>query len=436
MKTRYAVVGIGGRSRMYTSALKYDYADRCELVAMCDMNSGRLEERNRWFVSGQPPPLPPTEKTGPVNTYPAEKFNYMIEKEKVDVVVVTTMDRYHDDYIVRAMEAGCDVISEKPLTITAEKLQRIIDTAKRTGKNLTVTFNYRYSPVRTTVKKVLSEGIIGKVISADFGWNLDTYHGADYFRRWHRKKENSGGLLVHKATHHFDLINWWLDAIPAEVYCRGERNFYIPEQAERYGLRNRTERCLNCPESSHCKFYLDLKGNEIHRRIYLDQERHDGYHRDRCVFSDDIDIEDTICAVVKYNTGVMMSYTLNAFMPWEGYTVAINGTRGRLEHTAVETVYISGDGRVPGQQVGQKTNIVVHPHFGTAYTIPFPKSKGGHGGGDEPLLEDIFGANAGADPLGRMAGLKDGAFSVLTGIAANKSIQTGSMVKVGELVRW
>ena len=54
-----------------------------------------------------------------------------------------------------------------------------------------------------------------------FEWALDTVHGADYFRRWHRDKKNSGGLLVHKSSHHFDLVNWWIGDVPARVYARG-----------------------------------------------------------------------------------------------------------------------------------------------------------------------------------------------------------------------
>ena len=55
--------------------------------------------------------------------------------------------------------------------------------------------------------KQLASGTIGKVISVHFEWMLDTVHGADYFRRWHRLKEKSGGLMVHKSGHHFDLVS-------------------------------------------------------------------------------------------------------------------------------------------------------------------------------------------------------------------------------------
>jgi predicted dehydrogenase len=60
---------------------------------------------------------------------------------------------------------------------------------------------------------------VGKITSVDFHWYLNTFHGADYFRRWHGERKYSGTLLLHKATHHFDLLNWWIDSDPVEVFC-------------------------------------------------------------------------------------------------------------------------------------------------------------------------------------------------------------------------
>ncbi len=137
----------------------------------------------------------------------AEEFDRMIAEQKPDIVIVTTVDGYHHLYIIRGMELGCDVISEKPMTIDAGKCQKIIDTQARTGKRCTIAFNYRYSPPRTQVKEILMSGEIGEILSVDFHWMLNTFHGADYFRRWHSQKKYSGGLMVHKATHHFDLVN-------------------------------------------------------------------------------------------------------------------------------------------------------------------------------------------------------------------------------------
>ena len=423
-RRRYVQVGLGGRSYMYHQALLGKYADYGEMSGVCDTNEGRVQLHvNMAEAMGVK-----------VAGYSATQFDQMVRECRPDIVIVTTKDKHHDEYICRAMELGCDVITEKPMTTTAEKCQRILDTIHATGRNCRVTFNYRYSPPRTQIKHVLMSGVIGEVLSVDFHWLLDTSHGADYFRRWHRNKINSGGLLVHKATHHFDLVNWWLATVPVKVYANGQRRFYVPQQAQAYGLFNRSERCLNCQEAPHCRFYLDLTRYSDLKMLYLDNEQYDGYFRDQCVFSDRIDIEDSISMVVEYQNGVKMSYSLNAFTPWEGYTIAFNGTRGRLEHRVQETVYISGDGSVPGASIPDGVSIRIFPHFASPDEIEVWQAEGGHGGGDELLLEDLFSPHRSKDPYLRAADHRSGAYSILTGIAANRSIETRSVVEINNLV--
>ena len=424
-RKRYAIVGTGSRHVMYRRAVTERYRDICELVALCDNNQGRLDLSRENLLKDY----------GPVPTYLDADFDRMITERQPDTIIVTTRDSFHDTYIIRALEQGCDVITEKPMTIDERRCQKIIDTQQRTGRSVRVTFNYRYSPARTQVKELLMDGIIGRVLSVDFHWLLDTRHGADYFRRWHRNKENSGGLLVHKATHHFDLVNWWLSTTPEEVYAVGSRQFYTPETARRYGLENRGERCLDCPVTDKCNFHLDLAADPKLKRLYLDNEQHDGYFRDQCVFSDTIDIEDTMNVTVRYKSGATMSYSLNAFCPQEGYEIRFNGARGRLEHTTRETSYVSGqtDGQVH-ETTKQGTSTWVFPHFGEPYPVDVRHGEGGHGGGDSPLLDDIFLPDPPADPTKRRADHIEGAYSILTGIAANKSMDTGRPVKIADLV--
>jgi len=393
------------------------------MLAVCDVNEGRVSHtRERAREYGYD-----------VKGYHAAQFDQMIAECRPDTVIVTTKDSFHDEYICRAMELGCDVITEKPMTTDEVKCQRIIDTQKRTGKTCTVTFNYRYSPPRTQVKALLMSGVIGDVISVDFHWMLDIRHGADYFRRWHRNKENSGGLMVHKATHHFDLINWLLSTVPESVFAQGQRRFYTPQTAERYGLRQRAERCLDCPEDG-CRFRLDMKQYPSLRALYLDNEQYDGYFRDRCVFSDLIDIEDSMQLVVNYKNGAKMSYSLNAFCPWEGLTITFNGTRGRLEHKTVESSYINADGTVPGQTVKRETYTHIMPHFGPSYAVEVWTGAGGHGGGDARLLDDIFGANPPKDKYMHAADHRAGAYSILTGVAANHAMATNNLIYIDDLV--
>lgn len=422
---RYAIVGAGGRHEMYRDAMIGPYAAEAMLTGLCDNNRGRLELSASIIRDKAGLDLP---------IYEADDFETMIEETRPDWVVVTTKDSLHDHYICRAMEMGCHVITEKPMTIDAARCNQILDTQRRTGRQLRVTFNYRYSPPRTQVKHLLMEGTIGHVLSVDFHWMLDIRHGADYFRRWHRNKENSGGLLVHKATHHFDLVNWWLASTPETVYASGRRAFYLPETAQRYGLTRRSERCHDCPEAGNCRFYLSLAENESLRNLYLEQEQYDGYYRDRCVFSDAIDIEDSVALAATYANGARMSYSLNAFMPWEGYAIVFNGTEGRLEHKCEETVYINADGSVPGALKKEGTWIRVYPHFAPAYEETVWEAMGGHGGGDELLLQDLFSPETKEDFYGRRADQLAGARSILTGIAANESLRRGVPIQIEDIV--
>lgn len=423
---RAILVGTGGRSVMWRDAAALKYPESAQLVGMCDINPGRLEVAQEQLKKNG--------LASPVPLFPPEQFEARIRELKATMVIVTSRDSTHDHFIIRALDAGCDVITEKPMTINTEKCQAIVDAVKRSGRQVRVTFNYRYSPPRRQVKELIQSGVIGKVLSVEFKWLLDTSHGADYFRRWHRNKENSGGLLVHKSTHHFDLVNWWINSVPERVAAFGARQFYTPEQALRYGLKRRGERCCECPEAKRCPVYFDIKGNDGLRKLYFDQERYDGYKRDQCVFSDKIDIEDTMNVIVEYRNQVRMSYVLTAFSPWEGYHVVFNGTKGRLEHICRESSYVNGDGRTPGEMMKDATTINVMPHFTRGYFVPVEEAKGGHGGGDARLMDDLFLANPGPDPLGLRADYRAGVYSILTGIAANLSMKESRVVKVTDLV--
>ena len=425
-RKRYAVVGVGSRSGMYCEAVLKTYAKDCQMVGYCDNNMGRLKlaQAKTQEMAGVEIPI-----------FAAKDFTRMVRETKPDVVIVTTKDSAHDEYIIRAMELGCDVITEKPMTTDEKKCQAIVAAQQKTGRKVTVTFNYRYSPHRTQVKDLLMSGVIGDLLSVDFHWLLDTVHGADYFRRWHSNKANSGGLMVHKATHHFDLVNWWLSAVPVSVMAKGKREFYTPQMAKRLGLQSHHERCHTCPEKSKCTFALDMAGNARLKEMYLDNEKYDGYFRDRCVFRPDIDIEDTMNVIVKYNTGATLNYSLNAFNAWEGYHIAFNGTKGRLEHGIQEKVTVFGDGTTPGAVKPGGTFIRIYPMRAPAYEVPlWPAGSGGHAGGDSVMLDDLFLSQKPTDKYVRASDQLGGAYSILTGIAANHSFVTGKAVEVASLV--
>ncbi|MBA3847623.1 MAG: Gfo/Idh/MocA family oxidoreductase [Planctomycetes bacterium] len=430
---RYLVVGVGARAPMFTHALLGTYRDGHQLVALCDNNLTRLEVHHQELREKY--------KIAPLATGRPQDFAKLIKEQRVDRVIVTSIDRTHHTFICQAMELGCDVISEKPMTTDAAKCQQVLDTIERTGRKLRVTFNYRYAPRNTLVKELLAAGTIGKVLSVHFEWLLDTSHGADYFRRWHRDIRNSGGLMVHKATHHFDLVNWWLDSSPKTVFAQGDLAFYGRENAEERGVSAPYERAHGAPAAKDDRFALHLKDYDGLRKKYLEAEHEDGYQRDQNVFGSGISIQDDMSVLVRYRSRATMSYHLTAYSPWEGFRVMFNGTGGRIEYSDEESAHVhnAADPRLdrPGATpfTAGGTRVVVRPLWQKPYEVSVPVSDGGHGGGDERMLDDVF-VGAQADPLGRAANHLDGARSILTGIAANQSMASGLPVDVDTLVRF
>lgn len=429
-KKRYALIGTGSRSGMFFDAICRTYKDSAELVALADLSKTRMDWYNAQMKDHY--------GLSPLPTYAAADFDRMISETKPDTVIVTTMDATHHQYIVRAMELGCDVISEKPMTTDIGRMRAIYDAIDRTGKSLRVTFNYRYAPAYTQFRQLVMDGLVGKPLSVDFSWLLDTSHGADYFRRWHREKQNSGGLLVHKSTHHFDLVNWWIDSYPKQVNAMGSLLFYGKDNAESRGEHYSYHRYTGIPEAQTDPFALDLDSKEAFRGLYKNAEAETGYLRDRNVFGEPITIEDTMSVSVRYRSGAILSYCLIAYSPWEGLRVAITGTKGRIEMDITENInHLLGDGQAnsTGASKGafKNTRMRVYPMFGEGYDVDVPVSEGGHGGADPVMLEQIFSPNPPFDPYYRAASHLDGAASVIVGIAANQSMQTGQLVTIDDL---
>ena len=402
-KKRYAMVGTGhrGTSMWGTEVLK-EYSQFVEFVGLCDKNIGRAEYAKKLFKADCP-----------VFT----DFEAMMKQTKPDILIVTTMCSTHNEFIIKGMEMGADIITEKPMTTDEVKCQDIIDAEKRTGRKVTVTFNYRYSPHRAKMWELLRAGAIGKLTSVDFHWYLDIHHGADYFRRWHRKREFGGSLWVHKATHHFDLLNWWIDSDPTEVFAYGS--------LEHYGKNNpfRSTNCRPCEHKDKCKFYFDMTKNQRLMDLYAANEKYDGYLRDGCVWKEDIDIFDKMGASIKYANGVQVSYSCTTYSPYEGYRIAFNGTEGRLEAWIQES-------NAPVKL--EYDELMLTKNFQKPEFIKVPFSESGHGGGDKLLKDRIFVPGT-TDPLRQSAGTRDGALSCLVGIAARKSCDTGKPVKIEDL---
>ncbi|MDT0645138.1 Gfo/Idh/MocA family oxidoreductase [Zunongwangia sp. F260] len=421
-KLKVVLVGTGVRgTSFWGKRLVEKYSDSLEFVGLCDINPGRLEYAKNYMEVDCPTFL---------------DFRTMINSSRPDLVIVTTVDATHHEFIIQGLEMGCDVLSEKPLTTDEDKCQQIVDAERKYDKKLVLGFNYRWSPYNTKIKELLSEGTIGKITSVDFHWYLNTYHGASYFRRWHGLREKGGTLLVHKSTHHFDLLNWWLDSDPKEVFAYGDLEFYGANHPFR------GDYCRPCTHKSNCDFYWDITESKRDMELYVENEHHDGYIRDNCVWGKEINIYDKMSAQIKYMDNTVVNYSLTTYSPFEGWRIAFNGTKGRIE-ASLDIPYnkememsqeeLHAMEMAQGEEELTYEPIVTHKLWNDFETIQVGMEKSGHGGGDKRLHDQVFTHPDKKDPYDRAAGLRDGAMSVLIGVAARHSIETGNPIRIEDL---
>ena len=402
-KKRYVIVGASARCRgMFLTNLVQKFADEVEVTGVYDVNRMRSEYFKN--IAGDQ-----------MTIY--EDFDEMLDKEKPDAVLVTTTDKYHHEYIIRALNKGYDVISEKPITNNYENCVAIAKAVSETGKSVATTFNCRFMPIFAKMKEIIMSGKIGNVLNINYEYFLNRSHGGDYFKRWHRMMENSGGMLVHKSTHHFDVINWFLEDEPVKVSALGNRLYY-GDPSKSFG-----ERCSTCPKGAQCPSFLSQSGR-VDKEFYFDAEHLDGYIRDRCCYLPDTDIYDTMSVSVQYSKGTMLTYGLNLFsIRGEGYTMTVTGDKGvlRVENISPEDVPTD------------KHRLDLYLEGGEHQVVIFDKGKGTHAGGDERLLAKLFG-NDKTDELHQCADYMAGLVSAMIGISGNESIATGKTIDVKERI--
>ncbi len=432
---RCAISGIGHRSHSWISALAGSYSDCVKITALCDPVLKRCEDADQGYALN-------------ANLY--SDYDRMLAEETPELVIITSPDHVHAEQIVKAFRKGCEVASEKPMCLTQEEADAILTAERDSGKKLFMGFNYRHIPLCHKIREILLRGEIGRPVSMNLTWYLDYRgHGASYFRRWHRLMEKSGGLLITKAAHHFDLANWFFNDVPKNVYANCSLNFF-----GKSGGKMGAKRCRDCAEGSRCGFYYDIADIErLSRELSYKAGYVHGYDGDHCVFSEDADIYDTMALLVRYRNGGLLSYTLDASVPFEGWNLAINGTGGRLESGITDNKPLPGwqehfqmvdtSGRLIGKMGGRITSwpseytIHVMPHTGVDKLYRVPNLADGHGGGDFRIFDALFrNHGSGNDPAGAFADAFDGMASMMIGWGANRSARTGEPVSLDSLEKW
>ncbi len=397
---RIAVVGCGHRAVIgFIGTLKS--IGRSEAVrVLCDVNPVRLQVAAEYLANK--------------DCRTCTRLEEVLSDPEINTVIVTTPDHTHADIVEACYRAGKTVVCEKPMATTIEDCQRILDAAA--GQELRVAFNLRYNPVLQRAKELLCEGVIGRVLHAQVNDIIRWQHGADYFRRWHRFSEKSVGLLLHKSTHCFDVVNWLLDDQPVSVFARSARQFYTPEQ-------QRGERCMGCAAMKTCPHYVDLSQDmdaqgdtfpEFYKKMYLNAESHDGYIRDACVFDSKTDIADTYDVSVRYQNGALLNYSALFYAPYPNRRFVLEGTKGRMEVL----------------QKDRDIRVMFAPEQKEDLHVHVPEGAGTHGGADTNLMKALFEETQNDRSF---APVEAGYWSVAIGACANISIEEGRDVPVPPL---
>jgi len=392
-KIKVGIIGVGDRGVGFVYNFR-EYADLAEIAGVLDTNRQRLEAMSYHHRFTEIPRY--------------DTWESFTAGAHYDLVLVTTPDDTHPAVITRCLEAGYNVFADKPLANTPEGLLRIMEAYDRSGRMLLMGFNVRYQNVSRKMKEIAQRGDLGEI---KLGVCHHPEHGIRYFRRWHKFRAKSGGLVIHKGCHQLDILNWIIGSYPVEVYAQGDLAVFKGAKKGRV--------CHSCDDLPTCPYArrLDYRTAQKLRDMYISPAALDGYHRNYCPISDDADVPDFYLVTIRYANGARASYT---------------------------EVHFAGESRVEWSFFGTKAEMSVRRENGQHYVdcinhleeekviYPVATGKGGHGGADPAMtLDMILSVVTGTS---RMPPPEAGVRSSIIGIAAMRSIDENRPIRIEELI--
>jgi predicted dehydrogenase len=346
-----------------------------------------------------------------------------------DAAIIAIQDAEHKDAAVALADLGYQLLLEKPMATTEDDCEQIAEAARRNGTALAVSHVMRYTPYTVALKKLLSEGVLGDIVSMEHLEPIGYYHFAHSFVRgnW-RRSDTSTFLLMSKSCHDLDWISYIVGQPVRRVSSFGSRSHFRPESAP----EGSTDRCVTCPLEPACAYSA--------KRMYLDGLRKGGTKQyftkvmsagelteeavaaalaegpyGRCVYHCDNDVVDHQVVSLEFDGGTTASFTLAAFTPLENRRTKIFGTRGQL----------TGDGR----------HIEVYDFLSERTTVIDTSRDGssaaeGHAGGDEALLYAFVDALHGGRPELIVSGIEASLDSHRIVFAAERARRAGRVVQL------
>ncbi len=380
-------IGVVGLSRRGWDFAEYFLKNdtRFELVAIHDLLHARMEMFQKRHDCK-------AKLCGSVDELMADR--------SVAAVMVATVDVFHPEIVLKALQAGKHVFCEKPMAITIEDCDRIVQAVRKSDKLFYMGFNLRWSPVYEKAKELIEAGEVGKIHTLQFS---EYYHGGrTYFRRWNRLRKYGGGLWVTKATHDFDIMRFLCGKRPLRVTGTCNLFHYKPDP-------RRGRCCRECNLIDECPDYWNVLAEQEWAGFLMTQEKTLGWPVDVCPWNSEKDTFDHGIALIEYEDGVIGSYTLSVVTAISNRTFSIQGDRASME----------GD--------LEKGTVIVTERFTDRRSTHdvSAQTKGGHGGADNRLIEDFrLCALTRKKPR---ADYMDGRLSVQTGLLVREACDQGGV---------
>lgn len=334
-----------------------------------------------------------------------------IDNPNSEALFVATPDGEHAESVIRGLQAGKHIYCEKPLDITLEACDAIIQAARQSEAVFYVGMNLRHSPVYETVHNTIASGEIGKVLTIEA---CEYYYGGrTYFRRWNRLRSRGGGLWITKACHDFDLLNWMAGGNPTSVSATSSLSWYKPKPQA-------TLHCRNCPLKNECPDCYDIHNPGVHIPQIWDDlaaitEEVTGQKRDLCLYNSDKDTFDNGVAIVEYDNDVRATYVCNVVAPNQEIKrrMTVLGSDGALDADLAKGEVIVYDRHSP-------KNV--------RHDLAAAVRESSHGGADDRILLDFFRCCQSGDKP--RSSWQDGRNSLLVGLAATEASDSHTLVDI------
>lgn len=327
-----AIIGVGGRGGSTYGELMHAMPDRFRVVALCDINRGRLS----YFA----------DKLGVPESGLFTDEREFFRARLADVLVIATQDKDHYRHAVSAFTLGYDVLLEKPITTSREQMQHLLDLQKQNGCRALVCHVLRYAPGYIKVAELIKRGAVGRLVSINALENVEYGHMAhSYVRGAWRQRESSSPMILAKCSHDLDLLQFYADAACRTVSSVGDLTHFTPDEAP----AGAAPRCLDCPHVDTCAYSAKL--------YYVDQwhERgcpEEGFPFDsvvqapvteqgllsglrtgpygRCVYACDNDVVDHQLTQLTFENGVKASLVTMGFTRHGFRRMEFFGTHGQI----------------------------------------------------------------------------------------------------------